>query len=53
VAEHGILEIQLIEAAADEQAEQATEEPVPDGPEHPGSVTVDRKAGERVGRSAD
>jgi hypothetical protein len=36
VAEHGILEIQLIEAAADEQAEQAAEEPVPDGPEHPG-----------------
>jgi hypothetical protein len=49
---HGILEIQLIEAAADEQAEQATEEPVPDGPEHPGR-TVDRKAGERAGRSAD
>jgi hypothetical protein len=36
VAEHGILQIQLIEAAADEQAEEATEEPVPDGPEHPG-----------------
>jgi hypothetical protein len=43
VAEHGILEIQLIEAAADEQAEQATVEPVPDGPDHPGSVAAGGK----------
>jgi len=34
VVEHDGLEIQLIEAAADEQAEQPAQKPVPDRPEH-------------------
>jgi hypothetical protein len=34
MAEHGGLEIPLPDAAADEQAEQPTQEPVPQGYEH-------------------
>ena len=34
MAEHGSLEIPLIDAATDEQTEQAKEEPVPQGEEH-------------------
>jgi hypothetical protein len=38
VAEHGRLELRLIDAAADEQTEQAADEPVPQGEEHLGQV---------------
>jgi hypothetical protein len=51
VVEQRILEIQLIEAAADEQAEQPAHEPVPNGPEHLGSLMPGRPACERPGRS--
>jgi hypothetical protein len=51
VVEHDGLDIQLIEAAADEHAEQPAQKPVPDGPQHPGSLTPGRPAGERPGRS--
>jgi hypothetical protein len=40
--EHNGLKIQLIEAAADEQAEQPAQKPVPDGPEHLGSLMPGR-----------
>jgi hypothetical protein len=53
VPEQGVLEIQLVEAAADGQAEEPAQKPISDGPEHPGSVTAGRQAGERPGRSAD
>ncbi len=51
MAEHDGLEIQLIEAAADEQAEQPEQNPVPDGPQHLGSLMPGRPACERPGRS--
>jgi len=51
VAEDHGLEIQLIEAAADEQAEQPAQKPVPDRPEHQGSLRPCRQACERPGRS--
>ena len=38
VVEHDGLKIQLIEATADEQAEQPAQKPVSDGPEHLGSL---------------
>jgi hypothetical protein len=44
VPEHRVLEIRLIEAAADEQAEQPTQKPVPDGPKHLGSLMLQRPA---------
>ncbi len=50
VAEDDGLEIQLIEAAADEQAEQPTQKPVPDRPEHQGQSEA-RSAGLRTARS--
>ena len=53
MVEHDGLEIQLIEAAADEQAKQPVQKPVPDGPEHLGSLMTGRPACERPGRSAD
>jgi hypothetical protein len=49
--EHNGLKIQLIEAAADEHAEQPALKPVPDGPEHLGSLMPGRAACERAGRS--
>ncbi len=51
VVEHEGLEIQLIEAAADEQAEQPAQKLVPDGPQHLGSLMPGRPACERSGRS--
>ena len=51
VMEHGMLEIQLIQAAADEHAEQPAQEPVPDGPEHLGSLISGRPVCERPGRT--
>jgi hypothetical protein len=51
VAEHDGLDIQLIEAAADQQAEQPAQKPVPDGPQHLGSLMPGRPACERPGRS--
>ena len=51
VVEHDGLEIQLIEAAADEHAEQPAQKPVPDEPEHLGSLMPGRPACERPGRS--
>jgi len=42
VVEHDGLKIRLIEAAADEQAEQPAQKPVPDGPEHLGSLMPGR-----------
>jgi hypothetical protein len=51
VVKHDGLEIQLIEAVADEQAEQPAQKPVPDGPQHQGSLRPGRPAGERPGRS--
>ncbi len=51
VVEHDGLKIQLIEAAADEQAEQPAQKPVPDRPEHQGSLMPNRPACERPGRS--
>ena len=53
VMEDDGLEIQLIEAAVDEQAEQPAQEPVPDRPEHHGSLRPSRQACERPGRSID
>ena len=44
VMEDDGLEIQLIEAAANEQAEQPAQEPVPDRPEHQGSLRPGRQA---------
>ncbi len=41
VVEHDGLKIQLIEAAADEQAEQPAQQPVPDEPEHLGSLMAE------------
>ena len=52
VVEHDGLKIQLIEAAADEHAEQPAQKPVPDGPEHLGSLMPGRPACERPGRSS-
>ena len=51
VMEHDGLKIQLIQAAADEHAEQPAKKPVPDGPEHLGSLMPRRPACERPGRS--
>jgi hypothetical protein len=51
--EHDGLEIQLIEAAADEQAEEPAQKPVPDRPEHQGSLRPYRQACERPGRGVD
>ncbi len=51
VAEHDGLEIQLTQAAADEQAEQPAQKPVPDGPEHLGSLRPVGRPRERPGRS--
>ena len=50
MAEHGSLEIPLIDATTDEQTEQATEEPVPQGEKH--LVKSDRRsAARRTARS--
>jgi hypothetical protein len=51
VAEHGILEIQLIEAAAHEQPKQPARESVPDGREHLGSLMSGPPACERPGQT--
>ena len=40
MAEHGVLEIELVETASDDQAEQPAQKPVADRPEHPVSLTV-------------
>ncbi len=49
LVEHRILESQLIEAAADDQAEHPAQKPVPDRPEHPGSLMAGRPACELPG----
>ena len=51
VVEHDGLKIQLIEATADEQAEQPAQKPVSDGPEHLGSLMPGWPACQRPGRS--
>jgi hypothetical protein len=51
VLEHDGLKIQLIEATADEQAEQPVQKPVSDGPEHLGSLMPGWPACQRPGRS--
>jgi hypothetical protein len=53
VAEHGRLEISLVEAASDDQAEQPAQKPVPDGPEHPVSLTAGWRTCELPGPRAD
>jgi hypothetical protein len=49
VMEHDGLKIQLTQAAADEHSEQPAQKPVPDGPQHLGSVMRGRLACERPG----
>ena len=53
VAEHNVLEIELVEATPDDQAEQPAQKPVADGPEHPVSLTVGWRTCELPGRRAD
>src|SRR6266540_2521460 len=53
VAEHGVLEIELVETASDDQAEQPAQKPVADGPEHPVSLTAGWPTYELPGRRAD
>jgi hypothetical protein len=53
VAEHGRLQIPLIDATPQEHTEQAAEEPVAQWQEHLASLKAGRSTRQRRGQSAD